>query len=135
MSRTHKQEMRKRNACQIKVSGKDYGVWPSIIPYSRSYGSSPWLSKLMKSKYWKHCTWEGKQIHPKIVYQIVSVMWAVVWERVIKGKVVSLNYLGEVNQIHRKYKGQIRPLLVWYKKPHPHIKLRMSQHYYKILNS
>ncbi len=95
-----------------------------------NYRKSMWLSHFIKTSTYKNMKYEGKQIHPLLVFVIVTGFWKIVWISLIKGKVINVPYLGTFFKIRNKDKTNIG----WSNKPNPFLKMETNSFVIKTVN-
>lgn len=100
----------------------------------RNYNRSLWLKKYIESKNYKSLTYEDKPIHPVLVFIVVKTYFQVVWDFVLKGKWVSVPYLGDFTIRRKRERADLKEI-VWSNKPHPFIKMEMNAYIMKKLMS
>lgn len=100
----------------------------------RNFGRAEWLKHYLKSKNYKSMTIEGKPVHPVLVFIVVKTFLSVIWDFVIKRKLVKVPYLGEFFLTTNSKDPRLKEI-IWGNKPHPYIKMDMCAYSLKKLHS
>lgn len=101
--------------------------------FSRNYNQSKWLKQFMNGKHYKRLKIEDKHVHPALAFEVIRQFWISFYNLLILGNIISLPFIGQFFIARRWDSETMRHKLsfVWRNKPHEHIKLGISQHFYK----
>lgn len=100
---------------------------------SRNWNRSKWLYDYRITRDYKKLLIDGKPVHPQMIFEVVRQFWISFFKFLENGNTVTVEWLGRfvLNRTYDEKERKMKRSFLWINKPHPYIKLGISQHYYK----